>query len=144
MATSQDLVTASGGGPVRLADVVRQTLTPFGLARFDIDEALPAVTIEGEVAIGLALLLHEMATNAVKYGALSNAQGRVAIARSDAAERQAAIAWTERGGPEMAPATRQGFGTRLLESALRGQGGTVEFSFERTGFQARLRFPIAT
>lgn len=143
MANSQDLVTASGGGPVSLADVIGQAVEPFGQARFDLDDDFAGVTIRGEIAVGMGLLLHEMATNAVKYGALSNGAGRVRIALEQAPEDRAAFAWCEVGGPEVKPSASRGFGTRLLNQVLRNQGGDVKFDFHPQGFQARVAFPVA-
>jgi PAS domain S-box-containing protein len=142
MATAQDLVTATGGRPVQLADVVTQTMAPFGPARFDVG-GLEDVTIVGEIAVGLGLLLHEMATNAVKYGALSNAKGRVAITRGDSEAGRVALCWRERGGPQVKTSSRQGFGTRLLQSALRNYGAEVVFRFDPQGFEATVVFPRA-
>lgn len=142
MAASQDLVMASGGRPVALADVVVQALSPFELGNFDVGDVAD-VTIMGEVAVGLALLLHEMSTNAVKYGALSAPDGRVEIRRQDTDDGQVALAWTERGGPAVTPSKRQGFGTRVLEMSLRNQGGKVDFDFAPQGFAARVQFPTA-
>jgi PAS domain S-box-containing protein len=141
MANSQDLVTASGGGPVSLSDVIQKALSPFGRARVDLDPAIAEVTIRGEMAVGMGLLLHEMATNAVKYGALSSDQGRVAIILDPAGEDRAAFTWRESGGPPVTGAHDPGFGTRLLQQVLRPQGGEVTFAFEPEGFQARAEFP---
>ena len=141
MANSQDLVTASGGRPVALADVVDKALTPFGKARVKVDPALAAVTLRGDMAIGMGLLLHEMATNAVKYGALSGRSGRVAIELEAAPDGRSAFAWRESGGPQVAKPEAPGFGTRLLQQVLRPQGGEVTFAFEREGFRARAEFP---
>jgi two-component sensor histidine kinase len=143
MADSQDLVTASGGQPVRLADVVAKTLTPFDATRFEVDASLAELTIAGEVAVGLGLLLHELSTNAVKYGALSKPTGRVAIQRVDGRPGQTVLKWAEAGGPEVRPGKRKGFGSRLLEVSLRTQGGKVEPAFDRSGFRADIHFPIA-
>lgn len=141
MADAQDLVTATGGRPVLLSDILERTLRPFEPGRFDIEAELAGAEVAGDLAIGLALLLHEMATNAVKYGALSNAAGRVAIGRGEASAGAFALTWREVGGPGVAVGGRRGFGTRLLQSALRPQGGQVDFSFERQGFAARVEFP---
>ncbi|HEX2815361.1 MAG TPA: PAS domain-containing protein [Phenylobacterium sp.] len=141
MANSQDLVTASGGRPVSLTDVIAQALSPFGQGRVDLDPAIAEVTIRGEMAVGMGLLLHEMATNAVKYGALSNSRGRVAITLETAAEDRAAFAWRETDGPPVTPPETPGFGTRLLQQVLRPQGGEVKFQFEPQGFWARTEFP---
>ncbi|WP_309606300.1 PAS domain-containing protein [Phenylobacterium sp.] len=143
MATSQDLVTAAGGQPVVLAEVIARSVTVFGLGRFDLDGALAEVTVRGDMAVGMGLLLHELGTNAVKYGALSNDTGRVAVALKPADAGRAAFEWREAGGPAVTPSTRQGFGTRLLQQALRNQGGKVTFDFSPRGFSARVDFPVA-
>lgn len=143
MADSQDLVMASGGRPVALGDVVARTLTPFDTARFQVDARLSEVTIAGEVAVSLGLLLHELSTNAVKYGALSAPGGRVVIERAEGADGEAVLKWAERDGPEVRPGKRKGFGSRLLEVSLRPLGGGVEPSFEPAGFKANIRFPVA-
>jgi PAS domain S-box-containing protein len=141
MADSQDLVTASGGGPVALADVIDKAVAPFDQGRFDLDEGLGQLTIRGEMAVGMGLLLHEMATNAVKYGALSNSAGRVTIALEPADEGRAVFRWREWGGPQVGPAAATGFGTRLLSQVLRPQGGEVKFDFDPMGFHASVEFP---
>jgi PAS domain S-box-containing protein len=143
MAASIDLVTAAGGGPVDLLEVATKTLTTFGLGRFDIDEALEGVTVRGDIGAGMGLLLHEMATNAVKYGSLSLPVGRVALIRAETDDGAAAFDWREVGGPEVKLTNRQGFGTRMLQQVLRPGGGRVNFEFESTGFRARVEFPTA-
>jgi two-component sensor histidine kinase len=143
MAEAQDLVTASGGRPVQLSDLAQRTLTPFGLDRFDLQPEISDVTVRGDVAAGLALLLHEMATNAVKYGALSKAKGRVSLRAEGAGPGMAALQWRERGGPRVEPSNRRGFGSRLLQAALRQQGGKVEPAFDPEGFSARMEFRVA-
>jgi PAS domain S-box-containing protein len=143
MADNQDLVTATGGRPVQLSDVVATSLTPFDASRFDVDESLGDITIPGEVAVALGLLLHELSTNAVKYGALSKSGGRVVIRRAGSGEAQTVLKWAEEGGPRVQPQKRKGFGTRLLEVALRPQGGKVDSVFEPSGFRADIHFPVA-
>jgi two-component sensor histidine kinase len=128
---------------VDLGQVLQKALRPFGLSRFDLDPRFTGVMIVGEIAVGLGLLLHEMATNAVKYGALSNRSGRVRLVRSDTARGLVVMHWSETGGPEVRRGERQGFGTRVLEAALRTQGGKVEFAFQPQGFEARIEFPAA-
>jgi PAS domain S-box-containing protein len=142
MATSQDLVTAARGQPVPLTDVIGKAIAPFGERRFDLDPALAELTLPGGMAAGMGLLLHEMATNAVKYGALSNEKGRVKVAAETAADGRAAFRWREVGGPKVAPSGRRGFGSRLLEQVLRPQGGEVKFEFKPQGFHASVEFPV--
>lgn len=143
MADAQDLVTASGGRPVQLSDLAERALTPFGLTRFELEPEIADVTVLGDVAAGLALLLHEMATNAVKYGALSKANGTVSLKAEGAGPGMAALHWRERGGPPVVISERRGFGSRLLQAALRQQGGKVESAFEPEGFRARMEFKVS-
>ncbi|HEX2801264.1 MAG TPA: PAS domain-containing protein [Phenylobacterium sp.] len=144
MATSQDFVMASEGRPVDLAGLLRQALTAFGLSRFRIDPALEGVTIEGQLAVGMGLLLHELATNATKYGALSVTGGCVSLCREVAPEGRGAFTWIEAGGPAVTPPVRQGFGSRLLEQSLRFHGGKVTYAFDSEGFRAQAEFPLAS
>ncbi len=141
MAQSQDLITEGGGGPLRFADLLRKVLAPFGLARFDLAPDLDAVVISAEVGAGAALLVHEMATNAVKYGALSVEAGRVSVRRTALEGGVARIEWREAGGPAPGASSKPGFGTRLMQAALRNQGGKVEPRYAPDGFQALLEFP---
>lgn len=143
MAQAQDLVTAAGGRPIQLSDLVARALTPFGLERFRLTAEIGALTVRGDVTAGLALLLHEMATNAVKYGALSKPGGLVALKAEDAGPGMAALEWRERGGPAVEPSSRRGFGSRLLQAALRQEGGRVEADFRPEGFRARMEFRVA-
>ena len=141
MADSQDLVTEAGGRPVPLGDVLARALTPFGLGRVDLEPEMSEVTLRGDMAIGMGLLVHEMATNAVKYGSLSASSGRVAVGLDAAPEGRAAFTWREAGGPRVSPPEKPGFGTRLLQLVLRPQGGDVSFAFDPDGFRARVEFP---
>ncbi len=143
MAASQDLVTASGGAPVPLTDIFAKALEPFGRTRVDVSPALSAVVLRGDMAPGMGLLLHEMATNAVKYGALSASKGRVLIEPDASPGGRAAFAWREVGGPPVKAVVNPGFGTRLLQQVLRPQGGEVAFAFDPAGFNARVEFPAS-
>jgi len=142
MAKSQDLVLASGGGPVVLAEVIEQALAPFGSTRIKIDAEISNLVIRGEMAVAMGLLLHEMATNAVKYGALSSALGQVSLSLAPTSEGRAAFVWRESGGPRVSAKSKPGFGTRLMQQALRPQDGHVTFAFKPQGFNARAEFPI--
>lgn len=143
MADSQDLVTQATGRSLRFGDLLDRALTPFDPGRFDIDPQLGEINISNEMVVAMALLLHELSTNAVKYGALSAPAGRVKLALDSGGEK-ARLAWVEMGGPEVRPVTRKGFGTRLLDISLRNNGGHVVARFEPAGFQADIHFPIAT
>ena len=105
----------------------------------------PDVILGPKATLSLTLLLHEMATNAIKYGALSVEGGRVAInwrIERDSAEPLLALHWTERGGPPAQAPKRRGFGTRLIGMGLAGTG-SADLSYEPEGlrgeFKAALR-----
>lgn len=140
MSRSQDLVT-EGAGPLTLGDLLAQALDPFDPSRFDIDPALGSHRLSADTALMLALLIHELGTNATKYGALSAPAGRVLLAPDTAADDMAVLVWRELGGPSVASPTRSGLGTRLMQGALKGQGGSARAIFKADGFEARLEFP---
>jgi two-component sensor histidine kinase len=88
------------------------------------------------MALAVAMALQELATNAVKYGALSNAEGEVRIAWSADGnpERRLRLNWSETNGPPVEVPRRRGFGTRLIERSLAHDlGGQVQVRFEATG-----------
>lgn len=142
MSRSQDLVTGAGG-PLVLADLFKTALEPFDAGRFGLDPRFATTRLSGDMAAAMALLIHELATNATKYGALSVAGGRVEITAEPLTEEgKATVLWREVGGPRVVAPVRTGFGSRLMQAALRPQGGSVEGRFEPAGFEARLRFPV--
>lgn len=141
MAKSQDLASAANGATLTLPQLAEQVLDVFDLSRFDIDPRLEAVVLPSDLVIALALLLHELATNAVKYGALSVAEGRVSLAMEPLPDGRAGVEWREYGGPRVSAPGRQGFGTRLLASALQTRGGAVRADFAPEGFTAHLEVP---
>ncbi|MGG5820999.1 HWE histidine kinase domain-containing protein [Falsiroseomonas sp. HW251] len=112
----------------------------------------PAVELDGpdlrlrpEAAQAFSMVLHELATNATKHGALSVRDGRVRLAwRVDAEAGVVRLDWTERGGPPIAgPPVRRGFGTRVLERTVRDQlRGRVAVSWEVAGLVCRVELPL--
>jgi two-component system CheB/CheR fusion protein len=92
------------------------------------------------------MALHELATNAGKYGALSEPQGRVAVewdTRVVDGQAWLRLQWTERGGPAVTPPTRRGFGTRLINEGLAFElGGEVTLAFEPEGVTCRIDVPL--
>jgi two-component sensor histidine kinase len=136
---AQEVVVGSDGGSASLGPLIERALEPFGLERFEIAPS-PEVQIEADVAIGLGLLFHELATNALKYGALSAASGRILVEWTLEAG-VARFAWREVGGPAVAEPSKKGFGARLLEFALVPQGGKAERRFEPDGLICELHIP---
>ncbi|MCJ2046389.1 GAF domain-containing protein [Methylobacterium sp. J-078] len=111
--------------------------------RFDLQG--PLVACGSRAALSLALMVHELATNAAKYGALSVPEGRIDLTWSiDADADTVHLAWLEDGGPTVIPPTRIGFGSRLIERGLAGAvGGQVELSYPPEGVRCILIAPLS-
>jgi len=107
-----------------MADLVTTALAPFDLARIDCSG--PDCLLHKTAATPLVMALHELATNAVKYGALSVDGGAVAIAWRALGPDQVALEWRERGGPPVTPPTTRGMGSRLL----RAHGGLARLDLD--------------
>lgn len=105
----------------------------------------PPLRLPPRLALSIAMALHELGTNAVKYGALSREGGTVTIAWSveRGAETRLSLAWTERGGPPVTPPTRTGFGSRLIERSLaRDLDGEVQLLYAPTGVVCTISAPV--
>ena len=107
----------------------------------------PPVALGAKAALSLALMLHELATNAAKYGALSVPEGRVALdwsLRSGEGGPIVELSWSEADGPAVVPPARKGFGSRLIERGLVGAvGGTISLDYPPTGVVCRVVAPLA-
>ncbi len=128
---AHDILLAGRRDAADLAEVVRGSLGLHadGPERFHLQG--PSLHIGPGAALSLALLLHELATNAVKYGALSHEQGRVEVEWTDDGTLLR-LSWRETGGPVVKAPARKGFGTRLIERGL--AGGEVRTDFNESGF----------
>ncbi|WP_322514676.1 HWE histidine kinase domain-containing protein [Rhodopseudomonas palustris] len=128
--------------PVR--SIVETAIRIFDdVGRFDVSGG--SVPLGSRSALSLALLLHELTTNAAKYGALANDSGRVQIAWTieDAdGEAELRLRWRESGGPAVAPPSRQGFGSRLLKMGLAGTGG-AQLHYHPAGVEAEFSVSLA-
>jgi two-component sensor histidine kinase len=93
----------------------------------------PETVLEPSAAQAVAVVLHELATNASKYGALSDAKGRIILTWSHASNGQLALRWTELGGPRVKAPERQGFGSRLIEATISQLGGNARFDWLSEG-----------
>lgn len=143
-----DVLTQTSWERAQLRQIVTEAtavLDSENGSRFDIEG--PDVWVSAKSALALAMALHELCTNAVKYGALSNDRGRVAIewtvAEDDGATRQLRMRWVEAGGPPVTPPDRRGFGSRLIEHGL-GQdlGGEVRVEFAPAGVTCTILAPL--
>jgi two-component sensor histidine kinase len=135
LGATSDLLVRSDWHSASLREILIQEFAPYGLSRFHLHGS--DVDCPSALAIFLALVVHELTTNAVKYGALSSADGRIDIAWTYVSG-QLTLEWVERGGPEVTTPTREGFGTKLLRSGARQFQGAVDCCFERTGLRCRL------
>jgi two-component sensor histidine kinase len=138
LARAQRRVTDSNWTGVDLADIIFAELEPFvGRARIE----GPSVTLGPRHAQDFSLAIHELVTNAVKYGALSNAGGEITASWCVAANghgRMLKFCWCERGGPPVVPPSREGFGTNLLKSVL----GSARLQYKPEGFTCDVDFPL--
>lgn len=102
----------------------------------------PAVLLEPTAYTTMALVIHELMTNAAKYGALCDRQGRVLVRWDFTADDDLEIFWTEEGGPPVKPPRRQGFGTTIVERALpHDLKGEAELHYNLSGIEARFLLP---
>ncbi|MBF5080119.1 HWE histidine kinase domain-containing protein (plasmid) [Paracoccus marcusii] len=127
-----------------LEDVAKATLLAFDQSgQFHLDG--PALQIGPRATLSLSLLLHELATNAIKYGALSVPEGKVTITWSiekGIEEDSLRMCWTESGGPPVQQPSGRGFGSRLISMGLIGTGG-VELGYNQTGLLASMEAPLS-
>ena len=119
-----------------LGDLLSILLAPYddtGAFSGRIRVSVPRMSVGESAATGLALVLHELATNSLKYGSLSSPTGTLDVS-CDSPESQVRLTWTERGGPEVEPPTGQGgFGSRLLKRAMSDLDGSVDFAWPKDG-----------
>ena len=143
MAAAQDVLIRNAWGTVPLGDLVRSQLAHFSdLVDTRIEIEGPDITVTPDAAQTLAMALHELATNAAKYGALSNATGRVKVAWSGAEDGGFRLCWRESGGPPVAPVEHRGFGSRVtVDMVEAGTGGTVTLDLGRAGLSWSLDCP---
>jgi PAS domain S-box-containing protein len=102
-----------------------------------------SVMLEPNTAQAIAISLHELATNAAKYGSLSAADGRVQIAWSRMPDGRLSLRWIEAGGPTVTPPTHRGFGTRIMESIVGQLRGEVHFDWRDQGLACEIVLPLA-
>jgi diguanylate cyclase len=105
----------------------------------------PDVDLSPREALALGMVLHELATNAVKYGGLSTPSGCVRVSWTVVPGRpaQLVLEWAEAGGPPVTAPARRGFGSRMVQGAVSGElGGTAALDFAPDGFRCKLSAPL--
>jgi two-component sensor histidine kinase len=140
LARAQQALQKSSGSGGDLAEVISLALSHLTSDRIEL--VGPPVALSPRVAQTLSLVIHELATNAFKYGALSVAEGRLAVQWQVAGNRLA-LDWIERGGPEVTAPKLTGFGSKLLRRGLAGEGA-VELNYDKEGFRASFSTTITS
>ena len=102
----------------------------------------PALVLPSQIALHLAMVLHELGTNARKHGALAAATGRLAIEWRVDSDNTLSIDWIESAGPRVRQPRRRGFGVRLIEEGLKPHSGHVSLGFAKSGLIGRIRLPL--
>jgi two-component sensor histidine kinase len=103
----------------------------------------PAIILEPSRAQAIAISLHELATNAAKYGSLSAAGGHVEISWSITEGGKLTLRWIESGGPTATPPTHCGFGTRIMQNIIGQLGGQVRCDWRDQGLACEITLPLA-
>ena len=142
LSRAHDILTRESWGGAPLEGIVQEAIAPYRDQHHDrLHAAGPQVWLPPRHALAFAMVLHELGTNAVKYGALSNADGRIEI--SWTANGSLRLRWTESGGPAVVPPARRGFGSRLIERGLRHEiGGRVALEFAPGGVVCTIETPL--
>lgn len=142
LAAANDLILERDMSNAQVHTIIERILNPYRSHASDpfvIDG--PPTQLRPQVALASAMILHELCTNAVKYGALSQPEGRIHI-RWHESDDQLSLTWEEKNGPVVEPPKRQGFGTRLLENLLAKEGGAVRLDFQKSGLSCTITLPI--
>lgn len=144
LSAAHDLLVRDHWQEAQLDALIRNILEAVGQTeRSEIDG--PSVRLEPRVAVTFSIALHELCTNAIKYGALSAPTGTVSLtwAVAGSAEPLLTLHWKERGGPSPSPPERRGFGTRMIEEVLAYDlGGKVSLEFDPAGLNCTISLPL--
>ena len=147
MGDAHALLMRDGWQSASLTDIVRTAIRAFDISepsRFEVDG--PDLMMHSKAALALGMALHELCTNAAKYGALKSDDGRVVILWQILQEHSASVLifdWLEFDGPAVAPPEKSGFGSTMIERMLSRQlEGNVEVRYEVDGLKFQLKVPL--
>jgi two-component sensor histidine kinase len=147
MSAAHNLLTQETWKGAWIGDVLRAALSPFVNEQKRIALSGPAIWIPPKMVLALSMALHELGTNATKYGALSNQVGMVAVdwdLYSSAGDKRLQMTWTECGGPAVREPAKRGFGSQLVEHGLASDlRGKVDLQYRPEGLICRIEAPIA-
>lgn len=143
LSATHDLLTSSDWGDTDLRDIASAELAPFRGAAEQVVIEGPSVMFDPNKALSIGLSIHELATNASKYGALSIPEGRVKLKWETTPDNKLFIRWLESGGPVIAGERRPGFGSVLIERLMARQlRAQVDLSFPPDGVVCEFRIPL--
>jgi len=144
LSATDDLITRVDGSGCDIKDLLRSELGPYGHVRFNLNG--DPLFLPAKLAVSLALIFHELATNAGKYGAFSAANGMLQVSWTVTSDNPGSpwlkISWDETEGPTVENVGAAGFGTKLLQSALRSFDGKTEISYLKTGVHCTMQCRI--
>lgn len=144
LSKAHSLLTTSAWHKAAVRDIVTAAVDPFDLERFAVEG--PDCDVHPKVAVSLSMVLHELATNALKHGALSTPAGGVSIRWScnhSPEHNELDLTWAEHGGPPVAEPTSRGFGSRLIERQLGLEfGGIAKLEFAPGGVVCRMHLNL--
>jgi two-component sensor histidine kinase len=140
LSATDDLILATQGRGAGIRDILVFELGPYEASR--VSTKGPDIFLPPKLALTMALLFHELATNAAKYGALSCQAGRLSICWS-LSDATLDLEWQESGGPSVIRTAHRGFGMRLMSRALDQFDGAVETTFETTGLKCKMRLILS-
>ncbi len=141
LGNAHDLLTSETWQTASLQAIVTQALKPFQEQHHDriSVEGPTNVWLDSTKAVIVAMVLHELATNATKYGALSNGSGRITVTwKQHSQPNLVKLVWQESGGPKVSPPKQKGFGSHLIERAFGGQLGSAQLVFSPQGVSCTL------
>jgi PAS domain S-box-containing protein len=145
---AHDLLMQNAWTSIRLDEVIGRTLAHYMHRDQDrIHIGGPTVLLPHDPSVALNLVFHELATNAAKYGALSNATGTVSVTWSLETSGSSGVLdlrWEENGGPPLEGEQRRGFGSRLIKRTLSALGGRAEVNFAPSGFDCWIALPLSS
>jgi two-component sensor histidine kinase len=139
LSATDDLIARVDGSGCDIKDLLLSELGPYGHVRFTLNGN--PLFLPAKLAVSLALIFHELATNAGKYGAFSSSRGLLQVSWSVSDDRLN-ITWDETEGPPVGAIGKAGFGSKLLESALRPFDGKTEIAFLETGVHCTMQCRI--
>jgi two-component sensor histidine kinase len=131
----------TGGAGVGLSELIGKVLLPYDHAHSEVSG--PQVSLGDQATNNLALVFHELATNAAKYGALSRATGSVSV-RWEVDGDNLSVNWNEIGGPKISAPAEKGFGSTLVETTIVRNGGTIESDWQPEGLSVRINVPLGS